>query len=246
MKKFAASIVFYICISFSGTLSLPAGFVYLYNIDPTIQQDVMYYNTRNFIGQRIDGYKAPKIILTEKAALALKNIQDDMRKDNYSLLVHDAYRPTKAVAHFVRWGKDEKDQKMKKYYYPYISKRDAFRIGYVGEKSAHSRGSTIDLTIIELGKTYNSNPTAIKRTLKNGLTVYRWQDNTVDMYTSVDLADKASWHDTDLIDEQYTKNRNYLRQKMMEHGFEPYGIEWWHYTLIDEPFKDTYFNFDVE
>lgn len=246
MKQFAFVLFIWMSQMSSGTLSLPDGFVHIHEIDPTILLHPFYYGTHNFMGRQIDGYKAPTIIVTKEAALALKNVQADIRKDNYSLLITDGYRPTKAVDHFVRWSKDLSDQKMKQYYYPHIDKRDAFKLGYVAEKSGHSRGSTVDLTIIEIGKTYIPDPPAIKRTLTNGKSVYRWLDNTVDMYTSVDLMDLASWHDTDLVTGTYARNRNYLREKMVAHNFQPFNQEWWHYTLIDEPFNNTYFNFDVE
>lgn len=196
----------YVLQIFSGTLCLPEGFVYLSDIDPTIRSFISFYDTRNLVGQRIDGYKAPKVILTEKAALALKNVQDDIRKDGYSLLIDDAYRPTKAVDHIYRWSKDINDQKMKKFFYPNIDKRDVFKLGYVAKRSGHSRGSSVDLMIIEIGKTFNANPPAIKRNLTNGQSIYYWDDNTVDMYTSAGLLDLASWHDTDLVEPVYTKN----------------------------------------
>ncbi len=225
---------------------LPENFVYLSEVDLTIIQDVMYYNDRNFVGQRINGYKAPKIIMTNAAALALKAVQQDIKKDNYSLVVCDAYRPVKAVEHFVEWSEDFEDQRMKDYYYPYISKEEIFELGYVSKKSAHSRGSTIDLTIIEIGKELNTNPECTSRPLKDGRLIPYFHDNTVDMYSSLDLLDTASGHDNELIDEIYTQNRNYLRQKMKQYGFIEYSKEWWHYTLENEPYPDQYFDFDVE
>lgn len=226
--------------------SLPAGFVYLSDIDPTIQQYSLYYNTGSFVGSRVDGYKASKIIVTEKAALALKGVQNDIKKDNYSLLVYDGFRPQKAVDHFIRWSEDESDQKVKDYFYPNIDKRDVFQLTYLAKRSPHTRGSTVDLTIIELGKMHKANSKPIKRRLTDGRSIYYWDDNTVDMYTPAHLFDLSSWHDTDLIEAHYTKNRNYLRQIMMAHKFEPVKHEWWHYSLIDEPFTDTFFNFNVE
>lgn len=248
MNKLTALFALCICILqiSNGALCLPDGFVYLSDVDPTILQHVFYYGTHNFMGTPIDGYKAPKIILTEKAALALKNVQSDVRKDNYTLLVTDAYRPQKAVDHFVRWSEDISDQKMKQHYYPNIDKRDAFALEYVMKKSGHSRGSTMDLTLIEIGKTYNPNPSAIERKLNNGQTIYRWDDNTCDMFTSVDLMDPASWPNTTLIEAPYMNNRNYLRQKMEAQNFKQLHTEWWHFTLVNEPFNNTYFDFDVE
>lgn len=228
------------------TSNLPGNFVYLEQIDPSIIQDMMYYNNRNFIGERVNGYKAPKAILTIEAAIALKNIQQDIKNDNYSLVIYDAYRPYKAVQHFVSWGEDVKDQKMKEFYYPYINKADIFKLGYVSNRSAHCRGSTVDLTIIELGKTIEKDPQVTIRNLNDGRSIAYFSDNTVDMYSSVDLMDLASAHDTDLIPERYLQNRNYLRAKMKEYGFKEYKVEWWHYTLENEPFRDKYFDFEVD
>lgn len=224
--------------------TLPDGFVYLHEIDPTIVQSVMYYGNRNFIGERLDGYKAPTIILTEKAALRLKQVQDDIRADNYALVVYDGYRPTKSLDQFVRW-RDSSDEKMKLYNYPYLTKQETFDKGYVTPTSSHSRGSTVDLTIIEIGNTIDDNPQAIRRELTDGRSIYRWLDNTVDMYSSVDLFDEASWHDSSVIDEIYRTRRNYLRDKMKKFNFAEFALEWWHYTLIDEPFTE-HFNFDIE
>lgn len=223
---------------------LPDGFAYLDRIDPTIQQAVMYYGERNFIGERIDGYKAPKVILTELAALRLKEVQDDIRHDNYSLVIFDGYRPQKSLDQFVSW-RDSTNDKMKQFYYPYLSKKETFDLGYVTPTSTHSRGSTVDCTIIELGKVVDSDPIAIKRELSDGRSIYYWQDNTVDMYSSVDLFDPVSWHDCTLVDRLYLERRNYLREKMTKHNFEDFHLEWWHYTLLDEPFTE-HFNFDIE
>lgn len=228
------------------TVNLPEGFVYLHQIDSTIIQQMMYYDTRNFVGKRIDGYKANRAVLTKEAATALKNLQQDIKNDNYSLVIYDAYRPNKAVQYFVSWGEDVADQKMKDSYYPYINKAEIFQLGYVAKRSPHSRGSTVDLTIIELEKQLNPNPKMIKRPLKDGRLIPYFDDNTVDMYSSVDLMDLASSHDSKLIDELYLQNRNYLREKMKKHNFKEYSVEWWHYTLQDEPYKDQYFDFDVE
>lgn len=229
------------------TTNLPEGFEYLDQIDPTIMQQIMYYSNRNFIGERIRGYKAPRAVLTKEAAIALKNVQQDIKNDNYSLVVYDAYRPQKAVQQFVAWGgEDSADQRMKESYYPYINKTEIFLLGYVAKKSPHSRGSTVDLTIIELGKKLNTNPKMIKRTVKDGRSIPYFDDNRVDMFSSVDLMDSVSFHDNNIIDQRYLQNRNYLRAKMKKYNFKEYSPEWWHYTLQDKPYKDQYFDFDVE
>ncbi|WP_375327033.1 M15 family metallopeptidase [Candidatus Tisiphia endosymbiont of Nemotelus uliginosus] len=227
------------------TNNLPENFVYLDQIDPSIRQNMMYYSTHNFIGEQISGYKAARAILTIQAALALKNLQQDLKKDNYSLVIYDAYRPKKAVEHFVKWSKDVNDHKMKQFYYPYINKEEIFKLGYVAAQSAHSSGSTVDLTIIEIDKILDTKPTMTMRPLTDGRAIPYFDDNTVNMYSSVDLMDSASAHDCTLIDEEGLKNRNYLRSKMQEHKFKEYHVEWWHYTLKDEPYPHRYFDFDI-
>lgn len=224
---------------------LELGFVYLDQVDPTIRQSMMYYTERNFVGQQIKGYNAPRAILTEQAAQALKKVQQDILKDGYSLVIYDAYRPQKAVQQFVEWGQDALDQKMKEFYYPNISKEEIFQLGYVATKSAHSRGSTVDLSIIKHNQEVNLNPSVVMRSLTDGSTIPYFNDNTVDMGSSVDLLDPASSHDSPLIEEQYLQNRNYLRNKMQEHNFIPYDKEWWHYTQKHELYPDVYFDFDV-
>lgn len=247
MKQFVFYIG-YICIvpKYTCMSDLPQGFVYLDRIDPTIVQTVMYYGNRNFVGERITGYKSPKIILTGEAAFGLRNVQEGIRNDNYSLVVYDGYRPTKAVEHFIRWSNDSGESKMKDFFHPYISRKDIFELGYLAVKSAHCRGSTVDVSIIQLGKEVDADPKLIKRQLKDGRSIYYWQDNTVDMYSSVDLIDVVSWPNSTLIEEEYQNRRNYLHSKMESHHFRQSLLEWWHFTLIDEPFRGTYFNFDIE
>lgn len=243
-KKMFLFLCYFVVFVLGMGYSLPDGFVYLKQVDPTIVQEVMYYGERNVIGSRIDGYKAPVVILTEKAALRLKQVQENIKKDNYSLVIYDGYRPQKSLDHFVRW-RDSDDERMKPYYYPHLTKKETFEKGYMTPTSTHSRGSTVDLTIIELGKTVNHNPKAIQRTLNDGRSIHYWQDNTVDMFSSVDLMDPASWENTTIIDDIYQTRRAYLRTKMEQFNFEPFALEWWHFRLKDEPFAE-HFNFDIE
>jgi len=227
---------------------LPNGFVYVSDIDPTIIQCLRYYTNENFIGAPIDGYKGKRAILSREAAEALAKVQKELLAEGYSLVIYDSYRPQKAVDHFVRWGKDINESKMKEKYYPRIDKAHVFTTGYVAEKSGHSRGSTVDLTIIPKDKQLKSieEITASKRQLKDGFNVVFLDDATVDMGSSFDLFDIASHHNSPVIAAEPTKLRNYLRGKMEKYGFEAYPQEWWHYTLKNEPYPTTYFDFDVQ
>jgi D-alanyl-D-alanine dipeptidase len=202
---------------------LPKGFVYLDEVIPRAQYDIRYYSDYNFIGTRVDGYKAPVAIMTSPAAKALKAVNDDLERRGFSLKIFDAYRPQKAVNHFKRWSKDITDTKMKKTFYPQVDKRNLFKLGYLASKSGHSRGSTVDLTMVD------------NKTGKE-----------LDMGGSFDFLGDISTHGTKLITAKQTANRNLLKNTMMKHGFKPYSKEWWHYTLQHEPFPSTYFDFDVE
>lgn len=202
---------------------LPKGFVYVDEAIPTAVFDIRYYGDNNFVGARIDGYKGPYAILTSKAAASLKSVSDDLAKKGYRLKIFDAYRPQKAVNHFIRWSKDAKDTKMKKQYYPNTAKKDLFKLGYLASKSGHSRGSTVDLTLVSA---------------KTG--------EEVDMGASYDLLDPLSSHGTSKITAKQSANRSLLKKAMEKRGFKSYSKEWWHYTLRSEPYPNTYFNFNVE
>lgn len=215
-------------ISFSQKQSdtLPEGFVYVKSVVLTINVNLRYYSYHNFVGQRIDGYDTPKCILTAEAAKALKRVQTELREFGLGLKIYDAYRPQQAVDHFIRWAEDLQDTLMKKQYYPNVDKRDLFDEGYIASRSGHSRGSTVDLTIISLGKE-NIN-------------------QELDMGGSWDFFGEQSWPDYPDISPDQRANRMLLRLVMEKHGFKPYDKEWWHFTLKDEPFPDTYFNFPVK
>lgn len=224
---------------------LPDGFVYISTIDASIQEQLRYCGDYNFIGRVIDGYIQPRAIMTEAAARALSAVQQDVIQDGYSLVIYDSYRPQKAVDHFARWSKDATDDATKAQYYPTIDKKDVFALGYIAEKSGHSRGSTVDLTIISTSQALKD-PEVQWRTLNDGSTIAYLDDNTVDMGGSFDLLDEVSSHKCTRISEAQIENRKYLLNKMVKHGFVPYDEEWWHYTLDNEPFPNTYFDFDVK
>ena len=198
-------------------------FVYLKELMPKLRSDIRYYGSNNFIGKPIDGYLEPKLMLTVEAAKALKKVQDGLERLGFGLLVYDAYRPQRAVNHFVEWSKDAEDTLMKEKFYPNIDKKDLFELGYISEKSGHSRGSTLDLTIVSLttGRILN-------------------------MGGEYDLFDEKSHTDYQYITKNQRALRLLLKRRMEKEGFKSYDKEWWHFTLKDEPFPKTYFDFPIE
>jgi D-alanyl-D-alanine dipeptidase len=224
---------------------LPSGFVYINEFDPSLIIDLRYHGNDNFIGSKIQGYLSNMCIVSEPAATALIKAQEKFKNDGYGIVVYDAYRPQDAVDHFLMWSKDISDQKMKDFYYPRINKEKCFELGYIFKRSAHTRGSTLDISIIELGKSLHSIiPT--KRLLLDGFEITYLDDGTVDMGSSFDLFDEASHFENNLISDEYKQRRTYLKTVMSEVGFNSYDKEWWHFTLKEEPFPDTYFNFRVK
>ncbi len=225
------------------------GFVYLHEVDPTIKVSLRYFTPENFVGRRVDGYKKPVVIMTKKAAQALSEVQKSVKKDGYCLVVYDAYRPQQAVNHFVRWGKDIDDKLKKGHYYPRIEKDQVFELDYVAKKSGHSRGSTVDLTIIKDGEAVQEIQEE-ERHLCDGCVIKFLNDGTIDMGSSFDLFDEASHTHNNLIDSKSQERRNYLKKVMEDHGFKNYDCEWWHYTLKNEPFPadkdESYFDFPIE
>lgn len=226
------------------------GFVYLDEIDPTIQVSLRYYSDENFLGRRVNAYNKNVLMITRQAAQALKRVQEDLKKDGYELVIYDAYRPQDAVDNFIDWSMAINDQIKKAQYYPRVDKARVFELGYVAKKSGHTRGSTVDLTIIKKGKKVHD-VVEQKRTLLDGFTIIYLDDGTVDMGSSFDLFDVASHYENSVIPEEYKKMRTYLHDIMIKHGFNPYSEEWWHFTLANEPHPAShgdgiYFNFPVE
>jgi D-alanyl-D-alanine dipeptidase len=237
--------VLFLALIVNTVLTLPKGMVYLSEFAPKIRQVVRYFGEENFIGANVKGYYKAEAIMSIEAAERLKSVADEMERYDFSLVVYDAYRPQKAVDNFVEWSTNS-EQKMKKFYFPYVDKEKVFDLGYVAKKSGHTRASTVDLTIIHRSKTPSHFPSPHKRILADGREILFLDDNTMDMYTSFDLFDEASHHDTKLIPEEYLEKRNFLRSAMKKHGFNDYPYEWWHYTLDNEPYPETYFDFDIE
>ncbi|MBR6257481.1 MAG: M15 family metallopeptidase [Lachnospiraceae bacterium] len=200
----------------------PSGFVVLADHVPGIIQEIRYYSTYNFIGERIDGYEEPCALLTIEAARALKAVSNEMFVKGYRLKVFDGYRPACAVKQFVMWGIEDTDIRMKPYFYPDLDKQDLFIKGYIASRSSHSRGSTIDLTLFDMAS-----------------------GKEVDMGSPFDLFSEKSHPDCrDITDEQY-QNRMLLQDVMIRNGFVPIDCEWWHFTLENEPYPDTFFEFPV-
>ena len=201
-------------------------FVMLADMVPDAILEIRYYSTYNFVGARIDGYEEPTAMLTRQAASALKAVSDDVKQLGFRLKIYDAYRPQKGVDHFVRWAADIPDTLMKKYFYPDLDKSVLFEQEYIYEKSGHSRGSTVDLTLFDMDTEKEldmGNPETGEYTGNNS------KSPTGRKITAKQFA-----------------NRMILRRAMMAHGFKPLDTEWWHFTLKDEPYPDTYFTFPIK
>ena len=200
----------------------PSGFVLLADYAPHVVQEIRYYSTYNFIGERIDGYEEPCALLTIEAARALKAVSSELIVQGYRLKVFDAYRPACAVKHFILWGIEDQDIRMKPYFYPELEKQELFARGYIARQSSHSRGSAVDLTLLDM---------------KTG--------RELDMGSPYDLFSEVSHPDYRGITEEQYANRMILRRVMLRNGFRPIDCEWWHFSLENEPYPDTYFSFPV-
>ena len=224
--------------------SLPLQFVYLHDIDPSIIEDVRYHSDQNFLGHSVPGYNSTHIICTRACALQLKEAHRYFKKRGYQLVVYDGYRPQVAVDSFHDWAQNPRidNLRLKQYYYPTLSKKDISNRYIKLNRSAHSRGSTFDLTLIP----YHHQLRPIKaraRTLNNGDHIVYLDDHTVDMGSSFDLFHPASFSHSNLVSPQAQKMRKFLRQGMKKFGFRVYPYEWWHFEMIKEPYPRTYFNF---
>ena len=198
------------------------GFVLVTDVIPDAILEIRYYTDYNFVGEQIDGYEEPVALLTKEAAEALKAANDDLEEQGYCIKIYDAYRPQSAVDDFIDWANDTSDTKMQEYFYPEVNKANLFSEGYIAYHSGHSRGSTVDLTIVD-----------------------KATGEDVDMGGTFDYFGQVSHPDyTGITDEQYA-NRMILRDAMTSHGFKAITTEWWHFTLQNEPYPNTYFNFPV-
>lgn len=201
-----------------------AGFVLLTDVIPDAVLEMRYYSSFNFVGERIDSYGAPVAYLTREAALRLKNVSDGLRKHGYCIKVYDAYRPQTAVNHFRRWSNDLSATEMKPYFYPDMDKSEIFAKGFIAERSGHSRGSTVDLTLIDM---------ATGRELDMG--------SPFDFFGEISHSERV-----DGLTAEQIGNRAVLRRAMVDNGFRPLPEEWWHFTLENEPYPDTYFDIPIE
>ena len=204
-------------------VELPEGFVYAKEVIPKLRTDLRYYSSNNFIGKPIDGYIQPKCILTKEAAAALNKVQEELQMLGFGLLVYDAYRPQRAVDQFVTWVNDSTDVKMKEKFYPNVNKKDLIAEQYIAAKSGHSRGSTVDVTIVSLTT-----------------------GHLLDMGSPYDLFDEKSSINYPNITRNQHAVRLLLKRRMEKHGFVSHPKEWWHFTLKKEPYPDKYFDFPVE
>lgn len=248
VNSYKLLIVVVLLLKFSIGLSapaLPAGFVYLKDIDPSIIQDMRYASSHNFIGQPIVGYLTSQCILTRDAALALTQVQQKLKPRGLSLMVFDCYRPQMAVDEFVAWSRQPQLQQMKAEFYPRTNKAEVFKLGYVASRSGHTRGSTVDLTVVALPlqrDSYIASQPLVSCFAPFG---QRFRDGGVDMGTGFDCLDKMAHFNATPLENTALRNRKLLRSVMQAAGFAPYAQEWWHFTLEKEPFPDTYFNFPV-
>ena len=218
-------LTFAACKQSAGTVKEQdsSDFVAITDVVPDVILEIRYFGTYNFVGSRIDGYLAPTALVTRRAADSLKAVSDDVIRLGYRLKIYDAYRPQCAVDHFVRWAADVADTTMRRYFYPDVDKSRLFELDYIMAKSGHTRGSTVDLTLFDMTT-----------------------EKEVDMGGTFDWFGTESHPDyRGITDVQYS-NRMILRDAMLRHGFKPLDSEWWHFTLKDEPYPDTYFTFPVK
>ncbi|MFG1403023.1 M15 family metallopeptidase [Xanthobacter sediminis] len=201
----------------------PALFVDVADVVPGVVLDVRYAGVHNFVGAPVDGYGAARCFLTRPAAQALAGVARDAQARGLALKLFDCYRPARAVAHFARWAADLSDTRTKATYYPDLDKGQLFALGYIAERSGHSRGSTLDLTLVD-----------------------RSTGAELDMGTPFDLFSTLSWPGSDAVSAAQRENRHLLASLMDAHAFRPFEQEWWHFTLANEPFPETYFDFPIE
>jgi len=220
----ALRILFFLFLSLSNVYGqLQKGFVYVEDIIPSIKVELRYFSNNNFLGKHVDGYNAEVAILSKEATVALENVQEELADYDLSIKIFDSYRPQRAVNHFMRWARNLNDTINKQHYYPDVEKRYLFKEEYIASRSGHSRGSTLDITLVDINTC-----------------------EELDMGSPYDFFGKESWVDNNDLSVQQRANRMLLQTVMRKHGFRHYPKEWWHFTLRGEPFPETYFDFVVE
>ena len=219
--KLKITFLFALIANFSFA-QLPQDFVYVNDLIPSIHVELRYFGSDNFMGKPIEGYHREIAILSKQATIALKKVQDELMQYNLSIKIYDSYRPQRAVNHFMRWAKDLNDTLNKRDYYPDVMKQHLFKEGYIASKSGHSRGSTLDMTLVDI---------------KTG--------KPLDMGSPYDFFGEVSWVNYKNLTAQQLANRMLIQTIMKKHGFIHYPKEWWHFTLRGEPFPKTYFDFPV-
>ncbi|WP_220094868.1 M15 family metallopeptidase [Paraburkholderia hayleyella] len=224
----------------------PDNFVDVKRVMPQIQTDMRYVTDHNFVGRKIDGYQAPNCLLTQPAAQALKNVEERLLPMGLTLKVYDCYRPQTAVNDFARWAKELENTRMRTEFYSAVDKSLLFSEGYIAYQSGHSRGSTMDLTIVPLGSPIPAYDKARSQMKCTAPASQRTPDNSLDMGTGFDCFSPVAHPDYQDIPAQAKANRLLLQSLMVQAGFKPLDTEWWHFTLINEPYPDTYFDFPVE
>jgi len=217
--RFFKFLLLFSFISFSQSSD---SFIDIKEYIPSIIIDLKYSSDDNFTGRVVKGYESPKCLLTFEAARRLKIIQTILNNSGYSLKIYDAYRPQRSVNHFINWSKNQSDTLKKSYFYPNLLKSNLFELGYIAASSSHSRGSTVDITLVEISS-----------------------GKEIDMGSPYDFFGLESSHDYENISITQKNNRKLLLDVMTKNGFSSYSKEWWHYTFIDEPFPTTYFDFTI-
>ncbi|MCI5780044.1 MAG: M15 family metallopeptidase [Lentisphaeria bacterium] len=227
----------------TGSRTVSDGFVHISDAVPDVILEIRYHSTYNFVGERINGYEQPTALLTAEAAKALKVVSDEMMRQGFRLKIYDAYRPRRAVAHFMNWARATNDTRMKAFFYPNLDKSVLFARGYIAEKSGHSRGSTVDITLFDM---------ATGKEVDMGGT-FDWfgRESHPDWYGNPETREYTGKfpgntppHGGEINAAQF-RNRMFLRSAMMRHGFKPIAEEWWHFTLANEPYPETYFDHPV-
>ncbi|NMA97383.1 MAG: M15 family metallopeptidase [Phyllobacteriaceae bacterium] len=222
---------------------LPDGFVYLRDVAPDIRQDMRYAGEHNFVGRPIVGYEAAECVLSAPAAEALRAAAAELAEEGFTFRIYDCYRPARAVADFAHWARDIDDLAMQAEFYPRVDKALLFELGYIAERSGHSRGSTVDLAIEPVDApevSWSSGDALVDCVLPE-----RFAEGTLEFGTGYDCFDDHAHHGAKGISAEAEANRNKLKDLLDRHGFAAYQEEWWHYTLRNEPFPDTYFDFVV-